>query len=57
MIKPKIIRWTWHATSMGNRNAYRGLVVVVVEDEGMRPLGRHTGTWEDYTAMDLDKIG
>jgi hypothetical protein len=42
---------------MGNRNAYRGLVVVVVVDEGMRPLGRHTGTWEDYTAMDLDKIG
>jgi hypothetical protein len=55
MIKSRRMRWTGHATRMGEkRNAYR---ILVGKPEGKRPPRRPRRMWEDNIKMDLRERG
>jgi hypothetical protein len=54
MIKSRRVRWVGHAARMEKRTAYR---ILVGMPEGMRPLGRPRGRWEDNIKIDLTDIG
>jgi hypothetical protein len=55
MIKSRRMRWAGHVARMGaKRTAYR---IVMVKQEGNRPLGRPRHTWVDNIKMVLRVIG
>jgi hypothetical protein len=54
-IKLRRMRWAGHAARMGEmRNVY---MLLVLEPEGKRPLGRLRCRWIDYIKVDLLEIG
>jgi hypothetical protein len=55
IIRSRRMRWEGHVARMGeNRNACK---LLVGKPEGMRPLGRPRGRWEDDIRMDLGEVG
>ena len=48
------MRWAGHVALMGEEGGYR---VLVVKQEGKRPLGRPRRRWVDNIKMDLQEVG
>jgi hypothetical protein len=55
MIKSRRMRWVRNVTRMGRMgNAYK---ILIGKPEAMRPLGRHTLSWEEKIKIDPREMG